>query len=302
MNRRIGPWLVAAGAALWGTENAWRVPLVKKLDPDVIVFWEHVGLVLLALPFVIPRLGELKRVSWKAIAWLLFSGAAGSALGAVLFTTALDHGNITVNNVVLNVQPVLSTAFACLLFRDRLAKSFFPWAALAVAAGVLLVWLQPGPTFVLSSGVVYALLTALCWGLSTVAGRGVMVEMSLPLASGLRVIVGLVCMTILCGARGLFGSGAMWPAAAAAETGATIGQFVLLVTLSGGLPLVIYFEGLRRTRASTAGYFEMMQTLAAVAITWGFFHAPLSALQVGAAVVLVAAVVMVQRAQASVGE
>jgi len=31
--------------------------------------------------------------------------------------------------------------------------------------------------------------------------------------------------------------------------------------------LLIYFEGLRLTRASTAGYFEMMQTLAAVCTT-----------------------------------
>ena len=44
---------------------------------------------------------------------------------------------------------------------------------------------------------------------------------------------------------------------------------LLLATLSGGIPLLIYFKGLELTRASTAGYFEMMQTLAAVVITWG---------------------------------
>jgi len=36
---KVGPWLVAAGAALWGTETAWRVPLGNLLDhPDVLVF------------------------------------------------------------------------------------------------------------------------------------------------------------------------------------------------------------------------------------------------------------------------
>jgi len=63
---------------------------------------------------------------------------------------------------------------------------------------------------------------------------------------------------------------------------------------------LIYFEGLRLTRASTAGYFEMMQTLAAVVITWGFFHAALRPHQVVASVILVAAVAMVQRVQAKV--
>jgi hypothetical protein len=37
-----GPWLVGLGAALWGTESAWRIPLNELFDAKVIVFWEHV--------------------------------------------------------------------------------------------------------------------------------------------------------------------------------------------------------------------------------------------------------------------
>src|SRR5205823_15115624 len=61
--------------------------------------------------------------------------------------------------------------------------------------------------------------------------------------------------------------------------------------------LLIYFQGLRLTRASTAGYFEMMQTLAAVCITWGVFHASLHLHQVAAAIILIAAVAMVHHVQ-----
>ncbi len=75
---------------------------------------------------------------------------------------------------------------------------------------------------------------------------------------------------------------------------------LLLASISGGIPLLIYFEGLRLTKASTAGYFEMMQTLAAVGITWGFFRASLHLHQVIAAIVLMAAVFMVQKAQSAV--
>jgi drug/metabolite transporter (DMT)-like permease len=296
---RIGPWLVALGAALWGTESAWRIPLNDLLaNADVLVFWEHVILVACALPLVLPRLHELRRVSGRAIAWLLFSGIAGSAVGAVLFTLALKHGNATVINVVLNIQPVLSTTAAVLLFGDKLAKNFPPWAALAVIAGMVLVGLAPGLEFRVDTGVLYALACALCWGLSTVAGRAVMVEMSLPLAAGLRVIIGLVCMTIIVGAHGLLDAHDLWPAAAHAQTGKTVLWLILLATLSGGIPLLIYFKGLELTRASTAGYFEMMQTLAAVAITWGFFHQALAWYQVIAGAVLIFAVAMVQRAQA----
>jgi len=294
---RIGPWLVALGAALWGTESAWRIPLNDVFPADVLVFWEHVILVLLALPLVIPRLGELRRVSRRTLGWLLFSGVAGSAVGAVLFTLALAHGNPTVINVVLNIQPVLSTTAAVLLFGDRLARTFPPWAALAVISGMVLVGLAPGIAFPVDAGIGYALACALCWGLSTVAGRAVMVEMSLPLAAGLRVIIGLVCMTIIVAARGLLTADALWTPVAHAHAAKTITWLVLLATLSGGIPLLIYFKGLELTRASTAGYFEMMQTLAAGIITWGFFGAALAWWQVLAALVLMFAVAMVQRAQ-----
>src|SRR5439155_1379712 len=72
---------------------------------------------------------------------------------------------------------------------------------------------------------------------------------------------------------------------------------ILLASISGGIPLFIYFEGLRLTRASTAGYFEMMQTLAAVCITWGFFHASLHSHQVIAAIILISAVAIVHHVQ-----
>ena len=73
---------------------------------------------------MLPRLRELRGVSRRALGWLVFSGIAGSAVGAIFFTLALKHGNPTVVNVVLNIQPVLSTTAAFLLFGDRLARGF----------------------------------------------------------------------------------------------------------------------------------------------------------------------------------
>jgi len=149
----------------------------------------------------------------------------------------------------------------------------------------------------LNLGTGYALICALFWGLSTVAGRGVMTGMSLRLASSLRIVVGLICMTLILLFLGKMHGASLWPATAQAHSTTAIGALILLASISGGIPLLIYFEGLRLTKASTAGYFEMMQTLAAVCITWGFFHAALRPHQVVAALVLMAAVSMVQRVQ-----
>ena len=298
---RWGPWLVAIGAALWGTESAWRIPLGERFDANVLVFWEHVILVVLALPWIVPRLGELRRVRARTIAWLVFSGIAGSAVGAVLFTRALTTGNKIVANVVLNIQPIVSTTGAVVLFHDRLARAFWPWAALAIAAGFVVVALRPEFVLALDAGTPYALACALCWGMSTVAGRAVMTEMSLPLAAGLRVVIGLVCMTAICAADGTLTARGLWPAAASADAAEVVTWLVLLAGLSGWVPLLVYFAGLARTRASTAGYFEMMQTLAAVAVLWTFLGERIVWFQIIASAVLVVAVAMVQRAQQRVG-
>ena len=301
-----GPWLVGLGAALWGTESAWRIPLNDLFDADVIVFWEHVLILLMFLPILISQLGELPKIDKRSWGYLIFSGFAGSAVGTIFFTLALKNGNPTVVNVILNIQPVISTIGAFFLFGDRLTPRFFLYAGIAIVAGIFLSVEFPtliGVSFSqagLNLGTAYALICAVFWGLSTVAGRGVMIGMPLRLAASLRIVVGLVCMTCILLAYGKLRSASLWPAAAQAHPGTAVVALLLLASISGGIPLLIYFEGLRLTRASTAGYFEMMQTLAAVCITWGFFHAALRPHQIVAAIILIAAVAMVQKAQAAV--
>src|SRR5689334_5502398 len=133
-----GPWLVGLGAALWGTESAWRIPLNDLFDAEVIVFWEHVLILLMLLPLLLMQLREIPRISGKTWGFLLFSGFAGSAVGTIFFTLALKNGNPTVVNVILNIQPVISTLGAFLLFRDRLAPKFFLYAGIAILAGIFL--------------------------------------------------------------------------------------------------------------------------------------------------------------------
>ncbi len=298
-----GPWLVALGAALWGTESAWRIPLNKLFAAEVIVFWEHVLILLFFLPLLLVRLKEIPKVDGRSWGYIIFSAFAGSAVGTIFYTLALKHGNPTVVNVILNIQPVISTIGACLLFGDRLAPRFYLFAGIAIVAGIFLSVDHPeliGVSFHeagLNLGTGFALICALFWGLSTVAGRGVMLGMSLRLAASLRIVFGLICMTLILLGLGKLHGAALWPAAAQSHATTAIGALLLLATISGGIPLLIYFEGLSLTKASTAGYFEMMQTLAAVCITWGFFHAALRPHQVVAALVLMAAVTMVQRVQ-----
>ncbi|HKR54267.1 MAG TPA: hypothetical protein VJR93_07965, partial [Chthoniobacterales bacterium] len=81
-----GPWLVGLGAALWGTESAWRIPLNNLFDAHVIVFWEHVLIFIGFLPLLLYHVRELPRVDARTWGFLIFSGFAGSAVGTIFFT------------------------------------------------------------------------------------------------------------------------------------------------------------------------------------------------------------------------
>src|SRR4051812_49672891 len=87
-----GPWLVGIGAALWGTESAWRIPLNDLFDAPVIVFWEHVLILLMLLPLLLVRLREIPRISGKTWGFLVFSGVAGTSGGPVSPVLPLREG------------------------------------------------------------------------------------------------------------------------------------------------------------------------------------------------------------------
>src|SRR4029077_12300368 len=105
-------------------------------DAKVIVFWEHVLILIMFLPILISRWHEIPKIQARTWGFLLFSGFAGSEVGTISFTLALKYGNPTVVNVILNIQPVISTIGAFLLFGDRLARQFFFYAGMAVVAGI----------------------------------------------------------------------------------------------------------------------------------------------------------------------
>ena len=130
---RYGPWLVALGAALWGTESAWRIPLNNLFDAEVIVFGEHVLILLMFLPLLIPRLKEISKIDARTWGFLLFSGFAGSAVGTIFFTLALKYGNPTVVNVILNIQQFVATQCTQRDFERR--SDFHIWTAGSTASG-----------------------------------------------------------------------------------------------------------------------------------------------------------------------
>src|SRR5947209_2161929 len=139
----------------------------------------------------------------------------------------------TGGNVRLNIQPVLSTMRAFLLFVAPLGPRCFLYAGIAILAGVFVSVTHPtliSASFEragLNRGTGYALVCALFWGLATVAGRGTMMGMPLRLAASLRITVGLICMTLILLVYEKLHRASLWPTAAQAHMTTAIFSLLL---------------------------------------------------------------------------
>jgi drug/metabolite transporter, DME family len=302
----MGPVLVALGASLWGTETLWRARLNKVMPADAMVFYEHVVFLLISVPLLIWQWPAVKRVSWRCWGYLLASGILGSALGAYFFTTALKNMNASVANALLHLQPLISTTFAMVLLQEKPSPRLWPWAAVALIAGLMLPigrlshW-QTGwhpealADFkdVLNPAVGYVGLTALCWGFSTVAGRAINTEVSVWVASPLRMMIGLVAMAGVVWAKG---QPPDWHVLTQPGIAQDLG---ILALFAGIIPLFLYFKGLSMTTAAVASFWETFQVVAALLVTWWIMGDALMPHQVLATMLLIVAVQKIDHIQAA---
>ncbi len=294
-----GPVLVALGSAGWGTEALFRRHLNARLAPYPIVLVEHLLQVIYTLPWLVRHRHEIRSAPRRALVWVVLSGSIGSALGTICFTAAMSRSsgiNPTAAVVLLNLQPLVSTALGLLLFRERIRPLFYPLGAIAILSGAGLAlgdapWaaLALGP----SAGLLFTMGTILAWGFATAAGRGAMRDLPVEIAAPLRLWAGLATAALVVAARGEpleLAPLTEWP---------VIRDFLLLTSVAGVLPLACYFLGLRSTPAAIAGYCEMAYTLSATFVTWMLLDGHLSGLQLFEALLLLAAIVLLNRAHSA---
>jgi drug/metabolite transporter (DMT)-like permease len=212
----------------------------------------------------------------------------------VCFTEALTLLNSSLANLLLNVQPVISVLVSWFWLRERPRPRFYPWAAVALACGVMMAW---GPEGVrgphrLGLGLFFIGATALCWGASTTFGRAAMIEIDFKTGTALRYLIGAAATFALAALHGDVGGRLRWPVLGRAST---LKDMAGLLVVAAITPTFLYFAGLARTRASVATFAEMAQTFASLIITWGVLGDALGPRQIAAGVLLLVAVFFINR-------
>ena len=284
-------WMVALAASLWGLSALWRGPLARELPALAVVFWEHLLLVVLVGPWLVPAVRRARASSWRTQASVLVIGAGSSALATVLFTAAFRLGDPITPQVLQKLQPVIALALAALLLGERLRPRYAVFLLPALAGAWLLAFADPlGVSVASAQAALLALGAAALWAAGTVLGRGASAELRFRDLVALRFTVGLIT---LAGLAAVTSTPLAVPWSAAPSIAA-------LALLPGLAAMVLYYLALGRTPASRATLAELAFPLTAALVGVVAFDArPTLTQWVGIAVVLVTVVALALHEQRS---
>jgi len=248
LNTIPGVVLVSIAAVMWGLDGLIRKPLSDSTSAYTIVFGEHVVLVLLTLPLLIPALVALWRAGPAYVAAGIAVGAGASAIATILFTKALFHGDFITVVVLQKAQPLIAVVGAWIVLREQ-PRPGFAWFLLPALAGIWLIAL-PHPFDPHAHGltpIAETLAAAALWGLGTVFGRLLGRRLAFEHVTTVRFAFGLVA------------SACALPIAGAAAWSGTHDSFwiAVLALVTGLFALGLYYYGLRRTPALLAALGEL---------------------------------------------
>ena len=248
LDRVPGVVLISVAAAMWGLDGLIRRPLSSSTSAFTIVFGEHVVLVALTLPLLVPAFRALWRAGPSYVAAGIVVGAGASAIATILFTKALFHGDFITVVVLQKAQPLIVVIGAWFVLGER-PRPGFAWFLLPALAGLWLIAL-PHPLDPHARGltpIVETLGAATLWGLGTVFGRFLGRRLAFEQVTTVRFAFGLVasaCALPIVGA----------PAFSDVHDSFWI---AVLALVTGLLALGLYYYGLQRTPAPLAALGEL---------------------------------------------
>jgi DME family drug/metabolite transporter len=248
LDRVPGVVLISVAAAMWGLDGLIRRPLSSSTSAFTIVFGEHVVLVALTLPLLVPAFRALWRAGPAYVAAGIVVGAGASAIATILFTKALFHGDFITVVVLQKAQPLVAVIGAWLVLGER-PRAGFAWFLLPALAGLWLIAL-PHPLDPHARGltpIMETLAAAALWGLGTVFGRFLGRRLAFEQVTTVRFAFGLVasaCALPIVGASAFSNvHDSFWIA--------------VLALVTGLFALGLYYYGLRRTPALLAALGEL---------------------------------------------
>jgi drug/metabolite transporter (DMT)-like permease len=286
---KYGVILVVLGSMLWGTDSLFRRPLTRTLSPITIVYLEHCILAIVVLPAVINARRKIAGLNAKEWVCLVFVALGGSVAATSLFTFSIKHGNPSVTVLLQKTQPLFTLLLARWFLQERPGVWF--WRLLLPAlCGAYLVSVRDWRSgFAINTDEPLNLLAALgaasLWGMSTVFGRYLITRLPVVGLTSLRFVLALPVLAAL-----------FWlqppdHKSLPADT-ASVASLAGMALIPGLAALLLYYAGLRSTKASLASIGELAFPVTAVIANWVLLDIRLAPSQLLGGIILVASVTL----------
>jgi drug/metabolite transporter (DMT)-like permease len=134
----LGDLLTVGAAITWGVWTILAAPILQRRGTLAGTFWITLTGTLGLVPFALPSLlGQDWRWPWWAFVGVVYAGAAGGALGSLLWYSAVRRLGAARTAIYANMESFFAVLAAALLLGERVAVTSLVGGA-AVVAGVLL--------------------------------------------------------------------------------------------------------------------------------------------------------------------
>lgn len=290
--KKYPPLIVFLASLLWASDSPFRKPLlVGGLTAPFIAFLEHVFNSLVSLPGLFRKRAQFRLINWPQLLGFIYIGAGASALAAILFVNgavAMNY-NFTVAALLQKLQPLFAILLAVIFLKEKLSPKFWLFAIPALLGAYLVTFGLTSPMLLWQSagqlplkGPLLAILAALLWAGGTVVGRGLLKSFDFEFVNGMRFVFGLLFLSFYVWMFSKMQFDLMTPL--------FWRNVIIIALLTGFFALLLYYYGLKSTKASVATLMELGYPLALTAVNWKFLGIKLDVWQIVGALVLLGSV------------
>ncbi len=279
----FGPFFIAFAAFLWTLDAIARGQLSQVVNPSVLVFYEHLIIILVISPYLIRYFRGLKDLDLKEWFALCFIAIGGSSLATIAITAAYSYQNgafIAIVALLQQTQPIIAIGFAHLWLKEKLPSYYYTLTFFAIF-GVFLMFFPFLTNFTndikqlfsvffnLSNDAIIAgilgLIAAFFWGSSTVFGRYLLThgktKFSYDQMTTYRFFIAFIFLLVFnLIQRNSFVVRTIW------ESPINFGRLLFIALVPGLLSLILYYYGLKTTHASVSAIMELAYPLSALVI------------------------------------
>ena len=298
----IFPAMIALAATLWGLDGVVLRPALYSLPVTTVVFMEHMIAFVIMIPFLIYERKKLKQITKQGYLYFLLVALFGGALGTLAITKGLFYVNFSNLSAVIlmqKLQPIFAIFLAWLLLKERLPKKFFGYAILALIGAYAVAFPELVPNFNTSDkttvAAMFGLLAALCWGASTVFSKGALKDTNFRIGTYLRFgFTSLIVLIFMLGTGGY--------TAIPSITSLQWTYLFIIIFSSGGVAMLLYYFGLKHTKASVSTIAELGLPLSAVIFEYFIHGKIMNTTQFIGAGILLFSIIMVSRMKNAITE